>query len=47
MFLWKIMSPVNINYISPSCVFLNGTEKQKDIRLLVACCVLTFWLSRS
>ena len=34
------MSPVNINYISPSCVFLNGTEKQKNIRLLVACCVL-------
>jgi len=41
------MSPVNVNRIWPSCKLLDGTEKQKNIRLLVTCCRPSFWLSRS
>jgi len=29
------MSPLNVNHIWPSCKLLDGTEKQKNIRLLV------------
>jgi hypothetical protein len=46
-YFWEIMSLVKANRICPSCKLVDGTEKQKNIRLLVSCCRLTISLNRS